>query len=286
MKIHQLSLTKPNFSWVAGDQKEQERLICEAFLKIQMPGYDGNVTFKMPEIDPPDVIIKLSNGKTLAAEVTEYVPYERGTHARADRLLNALREILAEWRICPSTPCNIVLGFKPELKSGISQRRLLNEAEQLALKIKEFFETNDISNEIKILKIFEGDVSVTFIPALGNFRTHPGNYNNNLNVACWDGILLEREPNDIKEIISQKDEKLRKALSEKGEQCRTDVLIIWTTIPVVEELFDINMEEPPISEYSGIYYLFINNVIGKEEGYYIAGVESIKETSKERAFFA
>ncbi|MFC1869907.1 hypothetical protein ACFLYE_01395 [Chloroflexota bacterium] len=286
MKIHQLSLTKPNFSWVAGDQQEQERLICEAFLKIQIPGYDGNVTFERPKVDPPDVIIKLSNGKTLAAEVTEYVPYERRTHAQANSLLNALRKILAEWKVCPSTPCNVVLGFKPELKSSISQRRLLNEAEQIALKVKEFFETNDISNEKRVLKIFEGDVSVTFIPALGNFRTHPGNYNNNLYVACWDGILLEREPNDIKEIISHKDEKLRKALSEKGEQCRTDVLIIWTTIPIVEELFDINMEEPSISEYSGIYYLFINNVIGKEEGYYIAGVETIRESSKERSFFA
>lgn len=286
MKVHRLSLTKPNFSWVAGDQKEQEPLICEAFLKIQMPEYDGNVTFEIPEVDPPDVIIKLSNGKTLAAEVTEYVPYERRTSAQADRLLKALRKILAKWKICPCTPCNVVLGFKPELKRNISQRRLLNQADELALKIKEFFETNDVSNETRILKIFEGDVSVTFIPALGNFRTHPGNYNNNLSVTCWDGILLEREPNDIKKIISQKDEKLRRALSEKGEQCRTDVLIIWTTIPVVEELFDINMEEPPISEYSGIYYLFINNVIGKEEGYYIAGVETIKETSKERAFFA
>ena len=162
MKIHQLSLTKPNFSWVAGDQKEQERLICEAFLKIQMLEYDGDVTFEMPEVDPPDVIIKLSNGKTLAAEVTEYVPYERRTPAQADRLLSALREILAKSRICPSTPCNVVLGFKPELKSSISQRRLMNQAEQLALKIKEFFETNDISDETRILKIFEGDdVSVT-----------------------------------------------------------------------------------------------------------------------------
>ena len=97
--------------------------------------------------------------------------------------------------------------------------------------------------------------------------------------------MLERKPKDIKKIISQKNERLRKALGEKGEQCRTDVLVIWTTIPIVEELFDIDVKEPTFSEYSGIYYLFINNVIGKAGGYYIAGVETIKETSKESAFF-
>lgn len=285
MKVHKLSLTKPNFSWVAGDQREQERLICEAFLKIQMPKYDGNVAFKTPPVDPPDVVIKLSDGKTLAVEITEYVPYERRRYAQADKLLGELRKKLTEWKICPSVPCNIILGFMPELKRNISQRRLLNQTEQLALKIKEFFETNDISNESRILKIFDGDVSVTFIPALDNFRTHPRNYISNLNVTCWDGILLEKNADDIKEIISQKDEKLSKALSEKGEQCRTDVLIIWSTIPLVEESFAIGVKQPLISEYSGIYYLFIMNVIAEKGNHYIAGIEAIKETSKERTFF-
>lgn len=286
MKIHQLSLTKPDFPWVAGDQREQERLICEAFLKIQMPKYDGNITFETPAVDPPDVIIKISDGKTLAVEITEYVPYERRRYAQAAKLLGELRKRLTEWKICPSKPCNIVLGFMPELKRNINQRQLLNQTEQLALKIKEFFETTDISNETRILKIFDGDVSVTFIPALGNFRTHPRNYISNLNVTCWDGIFLERTPDGIKEIILQKDEKLRKALSEKGEQCRTDVLIIWSTIPPVGEPFAIDVQQPLISEYSGIYYLFIMNIIARKGNHYIAGIEAIKETSKERTFFA
>lgn len=283
MRIHKLTLSELHFSWVSRDKKKKkERLICEAFLRIRMPAHEGNIIFETPPVDPPDVIIKLSDGKSLAVEVTEYVPYERRPHAQADKLLKALRGILDDWNVSPSEPCNVVLGFRPELERNISQRRLLNQVEQLGLKIKEFFETTDISHENRILKIFDGDVSITFVPALGHFGAPLRNYHNNLNVTCWDGILLERTPNDIRDIVAKKNETLRKALAEKGKQSQTDVLIIWSTMPLEEPfLLDIQL----LCEYSGLYYLFIMNVVGKEGAHYIAGLETIRETANERAFF-
>ncbi len=284
MKVHEISLTKSEFSWATKNQKEEEQLICEAFLKAQMPKYNGNYTFEIPKVDPPDIVINLDDGKTLKVEVTEYVPYDRGINVKANYLLIGLRKIFNKWKIYPPVPCNVVIGLKPELKRNIGQRKLLNQTEQLALKIKEFFETNDISNETRLLKISDGDVSISFIPALGGFKYNPSHYINNLNLTCWDGTMLERTRHDIKEIISHKDRQLEKALREKGEQCRTDALVIWCNIPPADGSFVTNIDECFSSMYSGIYCIFIAIIRGRHKRC-IVGVETIQESLKELAFF-
>ena len=279
MKTHRLSLSTPNFNWYEGDQQEQERLICEALLKMRMQRHD-TATFETPNIDPPDVIIRLSDGRSLRAEVTEHVYYERRNRVQSKRLVNNLKKAVQTLGVYPPVPCNIVIGLYPEEKRVISERKLLKQVDAFAETIREFFAETNVSDENRIRRILDGDASITFIPAMGYFKFPPQAYVRNINIECWDGLFLERKSDNISTIILKKDDTLRKALENNGKQCQTDILVIWDTLPV-EAMDGIHVQLPPDIQYTGIYYVYITNT--KTD--YIASLEVIRETSTEHSFF-
>lgn len=281
MKVERFSLSIPNFDWVSTDKATKESLLCEAFLRLRVPSQADLSSFTPWKPDPPDVIISFPNQQSLRVEVTERIPYKRQVLVQNDRLVKALKLSIRKRQIRAPIACNIVLGLYPEHELTLSTNKLLNNVDLFAKEIEQFLMKTNVSSEDRILRIYDGDISITFVPAQKDaFPVNPRNLINNMDIRCWDGIFLDRNRNAINEIIAEKNEKLVAAIARHGAQSETDVLIIWTTNPV--ELLDgIQAQVPDTNQYKGIYYLFIMNLPDS----YIAQLGILKENNMQQQFF-
>lgn len=282
MRVERFTLSIPNFDWVSADKARKECLICEAFLRLRVPSQADLSCFTPWKPDPPDVIIRFPNRRSLKAEVTERIPYRRQVLVQNDRLVKALKLAIRNRQICAPIPCNIALGLYPEYEPTLSTNKLLNNVDLFAREIEQFLMTTKVSSEDRILRIYDGDISITFVPARKDaFPVNPRNLINNMDIRCWDGIFLDRDRSAINEIIAEKNEKLVTAIARHGAQSETDILIIWNTNPA--EIIDgIQAQVPDTNLYGGIYYLFIMNLPDS----YIAQLGILKENSKQQQFFA
>jgi len=177
---------------------------------------DEVATLRNVAFDPPDLVFETEDSGEIGMEITESVPYDRGSEAKSANFLKRLKADLKELGTRPPRRSNIFVSREPFVFP--SMRRA--EIESIARQINRFFKTKDFEAKYEIIQVVvSAPIRITFVPALGDFAHPPEHYDDNLLVHDITGYPLDEKEfeRSFKAIIE------RKSYSQRA----TDILIIF-----------------------------------------------------------
>ncbi len=189
-KVTGQRLRLKHYPFPVREKRKKEYIIGEALLRWKRISEDEVATLRNVAFDPPDLVFVTENFGEIRMEITESVPYARGSEARSAYFLKRLKAHLKELGTRPPKPSNIFVSREafdfPSIRPG--------GIERIARQIDRFFRTKDFEAKYEIMQeIVTSPIRIAFIPALGAFAHPQEHYDDNLLVQDITAYPLDEK---------------------------------------------------------------------------------------------
>ncbi len=199
------------------DQRKEEYIIGEAFLRYKGVSEQDLITLKNVDDDPPDLVFTMKGFGELEIEVTRFEPHDIGDTNRRLEFIESLRFRLNQLGTKAVKPSNICVH-----KEGRFPKLRPQDVETIALEIDRFCKRGEFVEKYQIIQdIRKKPIGITFIPALGAFANLPTFYENNIFIHDNTGIPIDEQKTiqTIEHIVLK-----------KKNQTTIDILVIYQQI--------------------------------------------------------